>query len=216
MIDQFGNGSSWQQRYIPNHDDLNLRITGMRQGFPGIVVVLVMGAFDIKHVGHDRFLERAAQAGAILARERQTSENYIVVVGVDSDEKISARKGANRPVVSLDERVEQLCHLRHVTLVTCKNESDPHWNLIKITRPDILIATQETYSTEELLELKQYCQEIQVHPPQSETSSTARIRLLLLDFSRHVEAKASVFEKKFQEAFSDFTAEIKDFLEKKS
>lgn len=176
-IDYYGPGSNFEQRFVPNHDDLAKRVTALREAVPNIKIVLVMGGYDIKHVGHDRYLERAKEAGDI------------VIVGVDSDEKIKKKKGPNRPVVAEDERLEQLCHLRHVDLVTLKNEDDPKWDLINVIRPDILIATQETYSPAEIQELEaNHVGRVIVHEPQAETSTTARIRMLLLDFANHAYA----------------------------
>ncbi len=176
-LDLFGPGSNFDTRFIKSHDELAKRIAALREVRPGIKIVLAMGGYDIKHVGHDRYLERAKEQGDI------------VVVGVDSNEKIQKRKGTNRPVVDERERMEQLCHLRHVDLVTLKHDSDEEWNLIKKVKPDVLIATQNapeeqpTYSSEEICELREnWVGQVVVFEPQAQTSTTARIRRLLLNF----------------------------------
>ncbi|HNV45384.1 MAG TPA: adenylyltransferase/cytidyltransferase family protein, partial [Candidatus Woesebacteria bacterium] len=58
----------------------------------GQKVVLTQGSFDLVHIGHARYCEKAKSFGDLL------------IVGVDSDEKVRARKGKNRPIVPQDER----------------------------------------------------------------------------------------------------------------
>lgn len=132
----------------------------------GMKIVLTQGSFDMIHVGHGRYLKEAKRHGDLL------------VVGVDSDEKIKHRKGPERPVVPQDERVEMLTHLRYVDLVFLKELKDPKWNLIKSVCPDTLIATKETYNKKQLKELKKYCGRVLVLEPMATTSTSAKIRRL--------------------------------------
>jgi cytidyltransferase-like protein len=67
----------------------------------GVVLVLAHGTFDLLHVGHVRFLERARALGDRL------------VVSVTPS--ICVRKGPGRPVFSDDERLEMLRALRCVS-----------------------------------------------------------------------------------------------------
>ncbi len=164
--DIFGPGSNLKERYVPEHEKLQSIVDGLRKLISNIKIVLTMGTFDILHIGHSRYLERAKEYGNIL------------IVGVDSDEKVRRRKGPNRPVVPAEERREMLSHIRHVDLVTDKNEGDPKWHLIRLVRPDVLIATAETYSDEELERLKEFCGQVVVLEPQALTSTTAKLRRL--------------------------------------
>src|SRR3989339_1371236 len=132
----------------------------------GMHIVLTQGSFDMIHVGHGRYLKEAKKHGDLL------------VVGVDSDKKIKYRKGPERPVVPQEERVEMLMHLRYVDLVFVKELKDPKWSLIKAVRPDVLIATQTTYTKEKLKELKKYCGKVLVLEPMATTSTSAKIRRL--------------------------------------
>ncbi len=182
----FGHGSSFKERYIQDHQRLadlaaSLKVLGQK-------VVLTMGTFDLLHVGHSRYLEAGRNLGDFL------------IVGVDSDEKVRRRKGPRRPIVSENERLEILCHHRHVDAVILKHADDPKWSLIKLIRPDVLLATKETYTVEELEQLKEYCGEVIVLEPQATTSTTARIRQLFVDFASTAKERIT---KKIQEALDE-------------
>ena len=129
-------------------------------------VVLTQGTYDMVHIGHARYFEEAKKHGDIL------------VIGVDSDEKVRARKGPERPVVPQEERLEMVAHLRPVDVVVLKEHKHPKWHLIKTVRPDVLIATKETYNAKQLKELKKYCGEVIVLDPMATTSTSAKIRKL--------------------------------------
>ena len=138
----------------------------------GAKIVLTQGTFDLIHIGHFLYMEKARGYGDIL------------IVGVDSDEKVKLRKGPDRPVVNEEERVQMLTHVRHVDIVTIKNLKDPKWSLIKLVKPDVLIATQGTYSQAKVRELKKYCGQVVVLEPQATTSTTAKLRLLNIGLSQ--------------------------------
>jgi rfaE bifunctional protein nucleotidyltransferase chain/domain len=140
----------------------------------GAKIVLTMGTFDFIHIGHFLYLEKARRHGDIL------------IVGVDSDQKVKARKGPDRPIVNEKERLEMLTHVRHVDIVTLKGHDAPKWALIKLVKPDVLIATKETYTPTQLKELKKYCKEIVVLDAQATTSTTAKIRRLNIGLSHKI------------------------------
>jgi len=141
----------------------------------GLKIVLTSGSWDLVHIGHARYLREAKSHGDIL------------VVGVDSDEKITARKGPDRPIVPQDERLEMITHLKYVDLVTLKNKNDPKWNLIKLVKPHTLIATAETYTNGHKKELKKYCQNVVVLDPKATTSTSAKIRRLQISTAKKME-----------------------------
>jgi D-glycero-beta-D-manno-heptose 1-phosphate adenylyltransferase len=58
--------------------------------------VVCTGVFDLLHIGHVRFLQAARAAGGSL------------VVGVEDDRRVAARKGPDRPLVPAAERAELL------------------------------------------------------------------------------------------------------------
>lgn len=173
----FGSGSNFESRFIADWERLRETVHALRD-ILGLKIVLTSGAFDIKHLGHDKYLEKASEQGDIL------------IVGVDNDEKVRAKKGENRPVVSEEQRLEELVHARGVGIVTLKPLLEERWQLIKLIRPDTLVVTTEhyyRYTPEELSELKQHVGRIVPLPPQSESSTTARIRRLHVDFSKKLQ-----------------------------
>jgi rfaE bifunctional protein nucleotidyltransferase chain/domain len=138
----------------------------------GAKIVLTQGSFDFIHIGHFIYLEKARKHGDIL------------IVGVDNDEKVRRRKGPDRPIVSEDERVKMLTHVRHVDFVTLKHYDDPKWSLIKLVKPDVLVATEDTYTSDQIKQLKKYCGEVVVLEPQATTSTTAKLRRLNIGMSQ--------------------------------
>lgn len=161
----FSDNSEFDKRYFPDYAALgeaaqHWKAVGLRVG-------LTSGSFDMIHQGHALYLEKARSLVDFL------------VVGVDSDEKIRQRKGPDRPIVPEDERLRMLTHLRGVGAVTLKPADAPRWDLIKTVRPDVLVATRETYSEAEVAELQDnYCGEVVVLDPMATTTTSARLRLL--------------------------------------
>ena len=91
-----------------------------------MVRVWVNGSFDILHIGHLRMLEYAALFGDVR-------------VGVDTDERIREKKGADRPYNTLEDRVEFLYGLKYVTDVVTFGSDDELIEQIKIYGPDIMV-----------------------------------------------------------------------------
>lgn len=96
-------------------------------------VILTGGCFDILHPGHVFFLQKAKEAGDIL------------VVLLESDEKIKKLKGVNRPVHTQKERAQVLSALRYVDYVVMLPfmvmEQDYDQIISKI-KPDIIALTK--------------------------------------------------------------------------
>ncbi len=164
--DIFGPGSNIEERIAQSYEQLMERIDSCKK--LGLKIVLTSGTFDLFHIGHSRYLEKAKDQGDVL------------VVGVDSDEKVRQKKGPNRPIVDQDERMEIVCHCRHVDLVFLKKAKDTKWQLIKTVRPDVLIVTRRMYKEKDLVGLKQYCGTIELLESQATTSTTAKVRLILV------------------------------------
>lgn len=159
-------------RAIPDLQKLTEIVQALRT--IGAKIVLTQGTFDFIHIGHFLYLEKARSHGDIL------------IVGVDSDEKVRERKGPDRPIVKEDERVQMLTHVRHVDFVTLKGADWPKWHLIKLVKPDVLIATKETYDAKQLKQVQKFCGEVVVLEPQATTSTTAKIRRLNIGLSNKI------------------------------
>jgi rfaE bifunctional protein nucleotidyltransferase chain/domain len=159
-------------RAVPDLDNLTEIVKALRT--IGAKIVLTQGTFDFIHIGHFLYLEKARSHGDIL------------IVGVDSDEKVKERKGPDRPIVNEDERVQMLTHVRHVDFVTLKGADWPKWHLIKVVKPDVLIATKETYDAKQLKQVQKYCGKVVVLEPQATTSTTAKLRRLNIGLSNKI------------------------------
>lgn len=140
----------------------------------GKKIVLTQGVFDLVHIGHARYCREAKQFGDVL------------FVGVDSDEKVRQRKGPDRPVVPQAERLEMLTYLKSVDHVVLKNITMPKWHLIKAVRPDVLVATKQTYQPDEVAELRQWCGKVVILDPMATTSTSAKIRRLQIGLAKHI------------------------------
>lgn len=182
----FGDRSNFDDRFVPDYDRLAAVVASLKD--VGLRIVLTSGSFDLVHEGHALYLEKAREHGDVL------------IVGVDSDEKIRNRKGPDRPVVPEQERLRMLTHFRPVDIVTLKSSDELKWSLIKAVRPDVLIATDETYNQEQIDELQaNYCGTVVVLPRMAETTTTARLRLLQLELGKRIkdaftEASGPFFE----------------------
>jgi len=106
-------------------------------------VVFTNGCFDLLHIGHLRYLERAKALGDIL------------VVGINSDSSVRRLKGPKRPILPLVERMEILSGLRCVDFVISFNEKTP-LQLISFLKPHVLVKggdwTKETTVGKEVVE----------------------------------------------------------------
>jgi rfaE bifunctional protein nucleotidyltransferase chain/domain len=162
----FADASNFDQRFVEDYEKIETTVNALRT--LGFKIVLTSGSFDIIHEGHSMYLEAARQFGDFL------------IVGLDSDEKIRARKGENRPVVPQMERLRMVTHQRGVGLVTLKHTHHPKWALIKAVRPDVLVATEETYTPEAIRELEaSYCGRVEVLGRMATVSTSARLRQVI-------------------------------------
>ena len=104
----------------------------------GKTIVLVGGCFDILHPGHVFFLEKAKKVGDIL------------VVFLESDQKVRELKGINRPVHTQIDRAKVLAALRAVDYVVLlpyiKNETE-YDELVGKIKPDVIATTIKDANT---------------------------------------------------------------------
>lgn len=102
-----------------------------------LTIVFTNGCFDILHLGHVDYLEKARSMGDKL------------IVGLNTDSSIKNIKGAGRPIISEDSRAQVLAALMFVDAVVLFNENTPY-ELILAIKPDILIKGND-YSLENIV-----------------------------------------------------------------
>ena len=129
-------------------------------------VVWTNGCFDIVHVGHITYLQRAAKLGDVL------------VVGLNSDASVRALKGEGRPIIGEDERALVLSALECVDYVTVFEENSPR-AIIEEIRPDIYAKggdyTLDTIDQDERRVVEGYGGEIAILPMVEGRSTTSII-----------------------------------------
>ncbi len=104
------------------------------------VIVTTNGCFDILHVGHVRYLEKAKELGDVL------------IIALNSDVSVKKIKGPNRPINNEVDRAEVLSALCFVDYVVLFDEESPQ-DLLAYIKPDIHTKGSD-YSIETLPELK--------------------------------------------------------------
>ena len=111
--------NSVEHKIIPFNEVEKLNITNKK-------VVFTNGCFDILHLGHVKYLQKARALGDVL------------IVGVNSNESVTRLKGSSRPVNDEFDRAYLLASLEVVDYVVIFKEDTPY-ELIKKIKPDILV-----------------------------------------------------------------------------
>lgn len=103
----------------------------------GKTIVFTNGCFDILHVGHIKYLEKAKALGDLL------------VIGLNDDCSVRTLKGAQRPLIGEAERAKIIAALDCVNYVVLFSEVTPE-NLIREIKPDYLVKGGD-YKPEEVV-----------------------------------------------------------------
>lgn len=103
----------------------------------GQKVVFTNGCFDLIHLGHVDYLEKARNLGDRL------------VLGLNSDNSVSRFKGSERPLQDENSRARVLAAMQFVDLVVVFDEDTP-LALISELIPDILVKGSD-YLTENIV-----------------------------------------------------------------
>lgn len=88
--------------------------------------VFTNGCFDLLHLGHIYYLEKAKKKGDIL------------IVALNSDSSVRRIKGSKRPILPETDRARIIAALEFVDYVVIFNETTP-LRVIKSLKPDVLI-----------------------------------------------------------------------------
>ena len=89
-------------------------------------IVFTNGCFDILHLGHVEYLEKAKSKGDIL------------IAAINSDDSVRRLKGRKRPIIKEEDRSRILAALESIDYVIIFGQDTPY-GLIKELRPDVLI-----------------------------------------------------------------------------
>ena len=89
--------------------------------------VFINGCFDILHVAHLKMFERAFMLG----------EN--VMVGIDSDKRITKMKGSDRPINNQEDRKRMLQAIKWISKVEIFSSGEELEEMIKTFNPDFMI-----------------------------------------------------------------------------
>ena len=124
IINEVGLGHRDSDAKIKNRDVLAAIIDEERKR--GKRVVFTNGCFDLLHVGHVKYLQKARSFGDIL------------VLGLNSDASVRRLKGDKRPLIGEEERAHLLAALDCIDYVTLFDEDTP-LELIKSVKPMVLV-----------------------------------------------------------------------------
>lgn len=127
---------------IQELEGLVKQVTKWRES--GEQVVFSNGCFDILHLGHIDYLEKASQLGTKL------------IIGINSDSSVKRLKGPQRPIQPQHARTRMLAALAFVDAVVLFDEDTP-LELIKKLRPQVLVKGND-YSIQQIVGAKEVLQ----------------------------------------------------------
>lgn len=161
----FNGSGDLSHKHVADYKSLAKVVDGLKQ--LNYKIVVTIGTWDLLHIGHVRYLRNAKSRGDVL------------IVGTDSDRTVKKYKGDLRPIVPYIERTEMLTYQSCVDLVTPIDDVDIkgrwQYKLIKIIKPDVFIAVEDSYSKKQIADIKKYCKEVIVLPRQAERTSTSKM-----------------------------------------
>ena len=89
--------------------------------------VWINGCFDVLHHAHFKMIEFASTFGDML------------VIGIDSDERVKQLKGEDRPFHTEEERKYNLERIKGVSKVVIFNSEEALRELLKSYEPDVFV-----------------------------------------------------------------------------
>lgn len=117
--------SSWKEMYQSKYiapEQLDKVVASLR--LEGKSIATINGSFDLLHAGHLHILFEAAKQADVL------------IVALNSDDSVKQYKSPNRPIITLQYRLELVAALACVSYVTWFEETTPCSLLARI-RPDV-------------------------------------------------------------------------------
>lgn len=155
-----------QNKVITDYRELHKKVEAHR--VLGHKVVCTVGSWDILHIGHLRYLNRAREFGDVL------------IVGTDSDRGIKLYKNPLRPIIPEGERMEMLSYQDCVSYVTLIDDIDEKgvWQmgLIQEVPVNVFVAVEgDSYTPEQKKRITQLCGELAILPRQAKNTSSTDI-----------------------------------------
>jgi rfaE bifunctional protein nucleotidyltransferase chain/domain len=133
----------------------------------GKKTVATNGCFDLLHVGHIRYLQKARSLGDVL------------VVGLNGDDSVRELKGAGRPINNERDRAEVLAALACVDFVVIFSEKRAT-RFLQAAAPAIYVKggdySSDTLDAEERAALEKIGAKIEIVPLESGYSTTALLK----------------------------------------
>ena len=172
----------FDDRYVPDHEELVRLVEALRS--MSCIIAFVTGVWDLLHIGHCDYLQNGKDEAAALYPGATT----ILVVGFDTDELTRDRKNPGRPIVPEDERARVLAHMRAVDIIVPQREAD---QLFALVPHEIRIISKSTKDLPGIDVIRSRCAHLIELPPQSEVSTTERIRKLALTGSAETLTRVS-------------------------
>lgn len=123
------------EKKILSQEDLINVVTELKEANRSIV--MTNGCFDILHAGHVKYLSDAKSKGDIL------------IVAINDDNSIGILKGIDRPINTLQSRMEVLSGLSSVDFIVPFSEKTPE-ALYKLVTPNVLVKGAE-YAGQEIV-----------------------------------------------------------------
>jgi len=103
-----------------------IRLVAKKLRLGGKIIAFTNGTFDILHLGHVQYLQKARRFADVL------------IVGVNTDQSVRSYKEPGRPVNPESDRAQVLAALECVDYVVLFSEPTP-LKLIRLIRPNILV-----------------------------------------------------------------------------
>lgn len=157
VIEYINHFGTWYEDKILDEDGLKNITDSWKQSDERIV--FTNGCFDILHIGHIEYLNKARALGSKM------------IIAVNSDVSVKKLKGPSRPINDEHARSLALAALQCVDAVIVFDEETPE-ELVKIVRPDYLVKGGD-YKPEEIAG-RQYADEV-VTIPLTEGYSTTKL-----------------------------------------
>lgn len=118
---------SWTDAYkhkVILPENLENRVKKLKDN--GKTIATLNGSFDLMHAGHLHIIYKASQVADVL------------IVALNSDESIKKYKNPDRPIISLENRLQLMAAIEFVNYVTWFEETNPI-QLLSTIKPNVHI-----------------------------------------------------------------------------